>query len=94
MAAGATDNRFINYIEVDADGSIIVQLSQNVSNPDHCQNANRIYISPNNVYIDRFYAAALAAYSNGKHVWAWVSGCQLMGWGEEYPRVVNFAIAN
>ncbi len=84
----------INYIEVGAFGDIIIQFAQNVNNPDLCPNFNRIWISHTNPFVDKYYAAALSAFINGKHIWAWVDGCQLMPWNETYPIVVNMAITN
>ena len=90
-SAGGSGDRKISYIEVMADGGIIIQGATNFNNPDVCRNPNRIVILASNVYLNLYYAAALTAYSTDNYVWAWLSGCWNAPWGEQYPIVVNAA---
>lgn len=90
-AGGASGDRVPTYIEVTTDGAIIIEASPPWDNPDGCLNPARIYIPATNPVLDRFYAATLTAYAGRDLVWAWLDGCQLMGWGEEYPVVKNLA---
>jgi hypothetical protein len=92
LGAGASGDRVPAYMEVTADGGIIVQAAPNWDNPDGCWHPYRIYIPADNVFIDRYYAAALTAFSGRQNIWAWVEGCTIMGWGEQYPTVKNMAI--
>jgi len=90
-AAGASGDRVPSYIEVTTDGAIIIEAPSNWNNPDGCLDPQRIFIQQSNAMIDRFYAATLTAYAGGHAVWAWLDGCETMGWGEQYPVVKNLA---
>jgi len=90
-AAGPSGDRAPTYIEVTVDGAIIIQASPGWNNPDGCADPQRIFIPAANANLDRFYAATLTAYASGHSVWAWLDGCAMMGWGEEYPVVKNLA---
>jgi hypothetical protein len=92
FAAGPSGDRSPTYIEVTADGAIIVEASPAWDNPDGCTDPFRIFIPASNVHLDKYYAATLTAYAGGDQLWAWVDGCRRMGWGEEYPVVKNMAI--
>jgi len=92
VLGGATGNRVPSYIEVTADGAIIIEASPGWSNPEGCAHPLRIFIPASNVHIDKYYAAALTAISGGRTMWAWVEGCQWMPWNEEYAVVKNIAI--
>jgi hypothetical protein len=91
IGAGASGNRVATYVEVTADGAIIIEAAPAWDNPDGCGDPFRIFIPADNVFIDRYYAAVLTAYSSGDYVWAWVEGCRDMSWGENYPVVKNIA---
>jgi hypothetical protein len=88
---GASGDRVPTYIEVTTDGALIIEASPAWDNPDGCYDPQRIYIPQTNAMLDRFYAATLTAYAGGHAVWAWVDGCEMMGWGEQYPVVKNLA---
>ena len=90
-SAGGTGDRLISYIEVMADGGIIIQGTPNFNNPDGCSNPKRVVILPDNQFVNQSYAAALTAYSTENDLWAWVNGCWMAPWGEVYPSVVNAA---
>ena len=92
-SAGGAGNQLVTYIEVQADGGIIIEGAAPFNNPDSCQtgNNNRIYIPADNQFINQYYAAALTAYSTNNLVWAWLSGCWTTPWNQnlQYPMVVN-----
>ena len=90
-SAGGTGDRLISYIEVMADGGIIIQGTPNFNNPDGCSNPKRVVILSDNQFLNQYYAAALTAYSTENYIWAWVKGCWTAPWGEVYPIVVNAA---
>jgi hypothetical protein len=90
-SAGPSNDRVPVYIEVTTDGAIIIEASADWNNPDNCLDPQRIFIPQTNASLDRYYAAALTAYAGGHAVWAWLDGCAMMGWGEEYPVVKNLA---
>lgn len=91
QAAGPSGDRTPTYIEVTADGAIILEAAPSWNNPDGCAHPFRIFIPASNVFIDRYYAAALTAYSGSDYIWAWLEGCATMPWGESYPLVKNMA---
>ena len=88
---GSSGDRQVTYLEVMADGSLLVEAEGGWENPDGCAHPSRIFVPSSNPFLDRYYAAILAAYTSGNDVWAWVAGCQQMAWGEEYPIVKNVA---
>jgi hypothetical protein len=91
-AEGPSGDRIPRYVEVTADGAIIIQGDRAWDNPDGCADPFRVYIPASNVHLNQYYAAVLTAIAGGDNVWAWLAGCELMGWGEEYPIVKNLAI--
>ena len=91
LGQGGSGDRAVTYIEVMADGSLLVEAEGGWANPDGCADPFRIFVPTSNPFLDRYYAAILSGYSGGNKVWAWLSGCQTMAWGEEYPIVKNVA---
>jgi hypothetical protein len=91
-AEGASGSRVVAYLEVMQDGSLIVEAQGGWDNPDSCGHPYRFIVPSTNPFLDRYYAAILAGYTSGSTIWAWFSGCQTMGWGEQYPIAKNAAI--
>jgi len=92
FAAGGSGNRTPAYVEVMKSGAVMIQADTDWKNPDGCLDAHRIYIPASHPQLNKLYAVALTAYATQDYVWAWVNGCETMGWGDEYPRAVNLAV--
>lgn len=92
VAGGGSGERIPNYIEITADGELVIEALQGWQNPDGCLHPKRIVVVSDNVFLDRYYAAALTAFSGGEAIWAYLSGCRIMPWGEQYPIAKNLAI--
>ena len=88
---GPAGDRMVEYVEVLADGGIIIQGDTPFNNPDFCSHPGRIIILPENQFINQYYAAVLTAYSTENYIWAYVNGCWTAPWGHQYPIVVNAA---